>query len=215
MHLPGGFVFYPSRYSPPIGHEGVAIDLVESRLLSAGCIRCATFLAATSRPGERTFHDIRGEDGESETVHVCPGLFRLRAASDNVLYGYSFGGNLCIHAEGDYSRCDFSSPAPVFDLADGVESTNVFLYSEFVALLARRRAAWNDDTRFGRCLITADPFELFIATIVLLAEHLGSFRSSAWTEEYRRGAVVLRRWMATLREAGQWPLVPLRLEALM
>lgn len=212
MSLPGGFVFHPSRYSPPIGHDGLDIELTEPRSPLAGCILCATFLVAASRPCERTFHDIHDEDGESELLRVCPGAFRLRAANDNIIYGFTFGGSLQIHAMGDHTGCDIASPAPIFNLAYGLESTNVFLFSEFMAMLARRRAVWNDDTRFGRSLVAARPFDVFIAILSSLADYLDRFRPSAFTGEYRRGAAAVNRWIDTLRDAGEWPIDPPRLE---
>lgn len=215
MTIPGGYFFRPSRYSPPIGHTGLDIELIETRAHRADCICSATFPAAASRPTERTFHDMRDEDGESETVRVCAGGFRLRAANGDVIYGYSFGGRLAIHPEPACTHCTLESPAPIFDLAFGPSSTRVFLYSEVMALLARQRARWSNDGDFCRRLIAAEPFALYVAIMANLESYLRRFAGSPWTGEYRKGANAVRRSIATLRAAGDWPLRPPRLEDLL
>lgn len=212
MSIPGGYVFHPSRYNPPIGHAGLDIELIEPRAPLAGCIRCATFLVAANRPVEHTFHDTHLENGQGEFHAVCAGIFRLRAGNGDVIHGYSFGGHLDVHVEGDHSCCALASPAPIFDLAFGLTSTRVFLYSEVMGLLARRRALYRDDHEFCRRLVAADPFALFVAVMAALAEYLARFDGSPLLEEYRKGARAVQRSINTLQEAGDWPLLPPRIE---
>lgn len=215
MSIPGGFVFRPSRYAPPIGHAGLDLELIEPRMPVAGCIRCATFLVAASRPVEKTFHDIHNEEVNSESLDVCAGNFRLRAANGDVIYGYSFGGHLQLYAEGDHTCCRLTSSAPVFDLAFGLSSTRVFLYSEVMATLARRRALFKDDNTYCRQLVAADPFELFVAVMMTMEEYLSHFNHSDYMNEYRKGGRAVRHSIITLRKAGDWPLRPRRLEDLL
>jgi len=215
MTIPGGYSFRPSRYSPPIGHAGLDIELIEAHAHRSDCICSATFLAAGSRPTERTFHPISDEAGEDEAVHICAGSFRLRAANGDVVYGYSFGGRLAVHPEPACTHCALESPAPMFDLAFGPASTRVFLYSEVMALLARQRAKWANDADFCRRLVTAEPFALYVAIMTYLESYLRRFTGSPWAGEYRKGDKAVRRSIATLRAAGDWPLMPPRLEELL
>lgn len=212
MAIPGGYVFRPSHYEPPIGHAGLDIELVEPRLPVAGCIRCATFLVAANRPAEHSFHDIHQEESVGESHAVCAGNFRLRAGNGDIIYGYSFGGRIDVHAEGDHTCCALASSAPIFDLAFGLSSTRVFLYSEVMAALARRRATFRDDQAFCRRLMAAEPFALFVAVMSALEEYLSRFNHSMVLDEYRKGARTVRRSIATLQAAGDWPLRPPRLE---
>lgn len=215
MAIPGGYAFRPSRYSPPLGHAGLDLELIEPRMPVAGCVRCATFLVAANRPVEHTFHDVHLEAGEVESHTVCAGNFRLRAGNGDVIYGYSFGGHLDVHAEGDHTCCSLASTAPIFDLAFGLSSTRVFLYSAVMALLARRRAEFRDDQAFCRRLVAADPFALFVAVMSALEVYLSRFDHSIYLEDYRQAERAVHRSIATLREAGDWPLLPPRLEDLL
>lgn len=216
MFIPGGYIFHPSRYSPPIGHDGLDIELTRSLRQGRGCLRAATFEVVTNapRPILRTFQDVHGEDGEVETMRVCPGTFQLQAGNDDVTYGYTFGGRLRVSCRDEHTCGALTSRAPVFSLADGSDPSGVFLYSEFMVLLAYRRAVWGDDAAFGRRLAMVDPFTFFVATLVALDDRLARYRGSIWMDEYRRGSATVRRCIATLREAGEWPLAPPRLEDL-
>lgn len=208
MSIPGGYVFHPSRYNPPIGHSGLDIDLIQPRMPIAGCICSATFYVAASRPVEKTYYDIHNEDIESESFNVCAGNFRLRAGNGDIIYGYSFGGHVDLHAERDQTYCTMSSPAPIFDLAFGLSSTRVFLYSEVMAILARRRAAYRDDQAFCRRLVAADPFALFVAVMATMEEYLSHFDHSDYLNEYWKGARAVHRSIASMRQAGDWPSLP-------
>lgn len=208
MTIPGGYLFRPSRYSPPIGHAGLDIEVTEKPGRRAGYIRSATFPVVITRPTERVVIDSHHENGAAETFPICAGGFRLRAGNDDVIYGFSFGGTVFAGDQGDHTVCRLESAAPIFDLAYELSSTSVFLYSEFAALLARRRAAWADDVEFGRRLAAAEPLSLFIATLAALAVYLACFRGSFALEEYRRGAAAIHGAIATLSLAGEWPAFP-------
>lgn len=208
MSLPGGYVFCPSRYSPPIGHAGLEIELTDAPGARSGCIRAVTFPIVASQPSRRTFHDTRREDGAAETARVCAGCFRLRAGNDDFIGGFSFGGRVSLCETRDCTLCRLESSAPIFDVAFDLSSSVAFLCSEFGALLARRRALWRDDSVFGRRLAAVDPFALFVATLVELDAYLPRFTGSVWMAEYRRGAAAVRRAIATLRAAGEWPEPP-------
>lgn len=208
MSLPGGYVFRPSRYSPPIGHAGLDIELTDAPGARSGCIRAATFQVVASLPARRTFRDTRREDGDVATERVCAGCFRLRAANDDLIDGFTFGGRVCLCEAADCTLCRLESSAPLFDVASGPFSVDGFLCSEFGALLARRRALWRQDAAFGRRLAAVDPFALFVAALAELEAYLPRFGGSVWMAEYRRGAAAVRRAIATLRAAGEWPEPP-------
>jgi hypothetical protein len=107
----------------------------------------------------------------------------------------------------DCTLCRLESTAPIFDMDCVLGSTRVFLYSEFLALLARRRAACANDAVFARKLAAAEPFTLFVATLSALETHLSRFRGAWSMEEFRRSLHCVRRAIFTLGAAGEWPII--------
>ena len=202
---PGTYLFRPSRYSPPLGHDGLDVYLVTKTDACVNAIRHATFPTANPLPGELTFYDTHQQNGKLEIVRVCAGTFRLRAANNELVRGLSFGGLVQLCAEQDCTLCRLDSTAPVFYLSEFISSTREMLYSAFLALLARRRAALGSDAEYARRLQAADPFQLFAATLRTLELYLGQFRGSWAMSGYRSALAAVRRAQKTLSDAGEWP----------
>jgi hypothetical protein len=107
------------------------------------------------------------------------------------------------------------SNAPLFDLQNDISSTGMIIASEIEALLAERLAAWDlDITGFISRLEQVEPLRLFIALIAKIEAEQKLIPNLArggnyWNEEH-----ALRSMIKALDQAGQWPLVPPRLEDL-
>lgn len=209
MSLPGGYSFRPSRYSPAIGHTGLDLELTGDRRVTARCLTCATFPVVLSRPVERTFACTRRSDPGPREFPVYPGGFRLRTGTDNCVYGFEFGGWLSIGAGDGLTVCRLESSAPVFNLGCGQDSPDVFIISSLLGQLACRRATWGrDDAGFERRLASLEPFTLFVAGLSTLDAHLGRFAGAPALGQYHVAHRAVRRYIDTLRRAGQWPSMP-------
>lgn len=208
MSIPGGYFFRPSRYTPSIGHAGLDVVLTNSLNPPAGTIRAATFSISAPLPSPRTFHATNNENPEAEEFRVCAGNFRLVRDNHKVIQGFCFGGQLFAHNERNATICRLESTAPIYQMAYELSWPQAFVVSEFLAILARVRAAWRNDTAFGQRLATADPFQLFIAMLAALDDFLGRFHDSVWVEDYRRGRRLVRQTIATLQASGAWPAAP-------
>lgn len=202
-----GYRFRPSRYSPALGHAGLEVDLTVKPSRSTYFIRSATFRVASSSLGYRTFHDMRGSNGNIQELKVAIGCLRLTACNHDQVCGFSFGGRLEIEDRGDYTVCRLNSTAPVFEMTEGEETATAFVLSELQAQMARRRASWGrNDAEYELRLLNANPYQLFVAGLATLETYLP--RLVRWGEEYRLGLRWVRRAIDILAATGEWPHQP-------
>jgi len=80
---------------------------------------------------------------------------------------FTFGGDLQIVSEDEFTRCTLRSPAPILPCFSD-SPFNTLLVEEVETLLAERREAWEEEhptTFFDERLAASDPFILYLACL--------------------------------------------------
>jgi len=143
------------------------------------------------------------------------GLISLNDRRDKKIEAFSFGAELQIESNPEATGCVFESSAPILALVDP-NSLATRLTAEVEALLGQQRAKWNgqrSDADFDEYLAGVDPFTLYVACLVSVAQRLGTLHPL----DNRLHEILhfTDHEHKTLRSAGVWPLEPQSLDALL
>lgn len=199
----------PSATTPALGYSSVDFRLAARAGNPIPTIRCGTFLVAGPRLTRCRFMHRLHENGPDHTVRVGLGLFKLECDTSDPAYGFTFGGLLTVDWCPDCTLCHLESEAPILGVAADPAATSAFLYAEFVALLARERAAWGtNDAGFEHALLALTPSQLFVASVATLADHLGRLPNTVEMPEYAAGKKALARAIHILQRNQRWPEHP-------
>lgn len=199
-----GLIYYPSRYTPPLGHAGFEVYLSDA-------------------PGERYFDARRAlfpvEQGGvlrrltvehpyrlGEELRFTSGRVRLEAHGGDVEEILTFGGQAEIKVEGDKTICRVTSTAPFLPLGEGSETPFVLLAGELEVMLAESRAGWgsNEASHLDR-LGETDAMALFVASLKTMEERLQRLARVEQDEETQRALHLVRDMRGQLERAGEWP----------
>ncbi len=206
-----GYYFYPSTYSPPLGHASVDVFLAVCENDWFFPTKTAAFPVADDDEGVHHLHVTHSWTLGQRSYRLAPGIFFLIACDGDLVEGFSFGGDLTVDCEDDHIKCQLRSSAPFFDLSDTTELVTI-LVPEFEAELGRLRAGWQGpDEEFDRRVAAADPFALFVVSLGLsnaYAHRLPALDSDQYLLDDRQA---VRRAVHTLQKAGQWPATPVTL----
>lgn len=208
--IQAGYLFLPSRYTPPLGHTCLEMCLSDR---PGDCLfdaRSAVFsLVVDKRPIWTTVYHRRNGLNHS-AFRVGVGFFILRAHDGATVEGFSFGGRLLVEDEGRITHCRLVSPAPILELDLRGETRNAFLAAETLAQLARRQAEYlPNDALFRARLAEADPFKLFVASLATLERRLREMPRVVLDGDYREEVEAVEDIIAIVETAGEWrPPVP-------
>jgi hypothetical protein len=197
------YQFRPSRYSPQLGHNGLDIELKDASGQATNIACSATFRVLSSGLSYRTIRNSRSANNPRRKLRVAVGNFRIDTIPWGAFFGFSFGGWLVMTDRDAYTACQLTSPAPVFELAEELDTEVDFVVATLLALLARHRAGWlRDDVGYEHWLATVDPFQLFKACLASLRSHFSNLEK--FGHEYRAGAKWVRQAIDILGDADEW-----------
>ena len=207
MDLLPGYQFYPSIYSPALGHPKVDIYLTSEPTGRFFDTYQASFLVSEA-----------GDIKELQVVHpwedwmgihrakVVAGRFQLCEKDEDAHYGFSLGGEVAIQNLEKATLCTLTSSAPIFNLSDDPDSLGVVIANEIEALLAKREAAWGENASgYTNRLSDADPLTLFMVIIHTLEQEIQSLPATVRSHGYQGLIHQLKQAMHILEEAGVWP----------
>lgn len=192
---PLGYAFLPHKGFPELGYEALHV-YVYDQPTGEHFDPCRVFCTvAEEHRGHLSLRKLHIEHpwNDKDIHHLCAGRIIVEDHKGKRVEAFTWGGEAHIEKNDAFTRCIFRTPVPmlVFDPNDQTEDA---LISEFEALLARRRAAWEPRLEeFEHHLASADPKTLFAAATLTLHTHLQEYppvgRSTAywkmrsWTEE--------------------------------
>jgi hypothetical protein len=205
MSAEAGYLFYPSRYRPAIGHE--KLDVFLSPAPTGRVFDCAGFYLrarADEWATPTTISLVHNAEMPARSYHVTPGRFWLYDFGGHSLEGFSFGGNLIAVCQNGQTVCSLESNAPILELdPDSYDVERIFV-DAVEAIAGVLRAEWRDDgdAEWLSNLASVEPLALFVSCLVTVQASLNdgghdgdSMRLKTW----------IRRAIRSLRNAGEWP----------
>lgn len=189
---PIGYKFTPHSCYPQLGYEALHVyvyDQPTGEHFDPRRVFCTVAEEHRGRFNLRKLH-IEHPWNDKETYRLCAGRIILEDHKEKRVEAFAWGGEVRIQKKGAFTPCTFRTPVPmlVFDPNDLTEDT---LISEFEALLARRRAAWEPRVEeFEHRLAEADPEALFAAAVLALHTQLQTYPSTGRSAAYWK----MRSW---------------------
>ena len=203
-----GYYYYPSNYSPPLGHPRLDVHLLSEPAHRFFDAHKAIFpVAETDGFRELTITHPWEDWMGSEVERICAGRFQLIDINEVPHYGFSLGGNLEIHNLEAYTLCTLTSSAPIFNLmGDDNKSAEDLLVNEIEVLFAKRMANWaTDETGFAKRMSEIDPLTLFFASLETLENEIQEMPLEVKEHGYQGISHVINETIHTLKEASDWP----------
>lgn len=112
-----------------------------------------------------------------KNCRVIPGMVIMKDRVGKTVEAFTFGGNLHIETENEYTRCSLKSSAPILPL-DIKPTVSTLLADEVKILLAQRRETWYEEhprTTFEEHLAIVDPFILYMFCLDALQNKFSHF----------------------------------------
>jgi hypothetical protein len=166
-----GYRYYPSEKEDDLGHPRLDVLLAEVPSGRHFDPERAEFPVVSAR---NEIQPLAVEHPWTLLNHyrVTAGRIFLYDRLGKVHEAFTYGGELMIETAGAYTRCVYTSPAPILEL-DLEDTAASLLGLESEILLAERRAAWGlDQAGFETRLAGLEPFRLFAACVLALREKL-------------------------------------------
>lgn len=198
-----GYYFHPHPYTFPIGHPQLDFDMLAQPGGRSFNVKKAHFrIWENDNLRKETLSHLVRQPGK---LQVSPGRFSLETFDGRLLNGFCFGGELQIVHFSEFTRCHLTSSAPIGNLSDAPTSSQYIIISELVALAARERSEVNNDEVFEGKLAHAEPFQLFIASLVALDTRAKKLAATAKTQQYRQLSSLTGKAIQAIKDAGDWP----------
>ena len=199
-----GYQFEPSRYNPPLGFSSFWVSLSDrptQRFFDAKYLRLPTFDGRFLHHTQVSRHELEPQ----ETFQVCMGAVSLESHSRETLRGFSFGGVLEVKVEGGNLDCLLTSSAPVFHLQEQAKPSGAVIVDELMDLLAEKQAALkrHEDELYAS-LAKADPYQVFLASLVSLQKRTAAMPVSMRHERYHKVVAELHKAEEILRKSDGW-----------
>lgn len=199
-----GYVFLPSKYTPPVGHTGIDVFL-------------------TPHPGERAFDTAQivlqvEEYGRArstvvnyatsvpDTMHVAPGQMALRAHDGDSFMVLTFGGSLTFETSQAYRTCHVRSSAPVFYMGEEGHALTGLMAAQMAVLMARIEAELRlEESELTGLLSSVDPLLLMATALSEIQAYVNGLPNAVRHEQYYSESVTLTHVIRVLRDTGDWP----------
>lgn len=213
-----GYHFFPKRYPHAPGYPRLDVDLIDvptfrhydpeyldipvARNTSAGQTPRVEVL--------KIYHPwtLKGE------YKVCAGPVVLTDRVGKEVEAFTFGGDLRIQLEENYTTCSHESPAPILEIKKGDDIPRI-LAEEMEIILAERRAAWiPNEEDYERRLVKADPLDLYIACLDFLREKYEK-NSRKELPHTHHSLKFIHEEIDVLRKLGVWPFLVPRIDKLL
>lgn len=204
-HHLAGFVYHPPRSAGQLGYPELEINILAEPMNAFFDTRWARF-PVVGLEGDIGHATVRHPWHGAKRYDVCVGRIVLGDFEGRLVETFSLGGELTITGQQSMTTCKFTSPAPIFDLANPFTAVEM-LVIELEALLARQHAEWGTDDRgFERCLAGIDPKTLYVAGVVAVVERLREVPPYLLdVDRYRQVVRDLSAVIDDLHESGDWP----------
>jgi hypothetical protein len=137
--------------------------------------------------------------GAADQYQVCLGRIVLRDRKEKVVQAFSFGGELTIRVEPDFTLCQLRSDLPILDLTEenGLE---LFLVSEIEVILSELRAEPAvDESDLEQSLCEIEPGMLYVALLLELEARLKMLRNEAGDHRILDGLLVVQHALGNLQ----------------
>jgi len=204
-----GYYFYPSKYSPALGHPRVDIYLLSEPSHKFFDTHKAIFPVAESDGFRELAITHPWEDWMGpEAERVCAGRFQMIDSDGITRYGFSLGGELKILNQEANTLCTLTSSAPIFNLMrDDPQSVGDILVNEIEVLFAQRMATWGtDEAGFAKRMSEVEPFTLFLAALLGLEKEIQEMPLEVKEHGYQLASNIVKETIHTIKQAGEWPL---------
>lgn len=199
-----GLIYYPSRYSPPLGHAGFEIRLTSSPTARYFDARRAMFPVEQS--GTLRLLPVEHPYRLANEFRFTSGRIRLEAHDGDHEEIVTFGGNASVTVEGNQTVCRVTSTAPFLPLNNDIESPFVLLESELEVVLAQSRAGWGrEEARHLDRMGELEPMTVFVASIRTLEERLQRLSRVEGDPATRQTLRLARDIHYLLERSGEWP----------
>ena len=199
-----GLIYYPSRYSPPLGHAGFEIRLTGSPVPRYFDAWRALFPVEQS--GALRLLPVEHPYRLANEFRFASGRIRLEAHDGDHAEIVTFGGSASVSVEGNETVCRVVSTAPFLPLNNDIESPFVLLESEIEIVLAQSRAGWGgEEARHLDRLGDVEPMTLFVACIRTLEERLQRLSRAEGDPATRQTLRLARDIHFLLERSGEWP----------
>ncbi len=201
---PIGYALSPHPRFPGLGYEALTVYVYDQPTGEHFDPRKVFCTVAEEHRGGRELRHLHIEHPWSggRAYTFSAGRIILEDHKGKRVEVFAWGGGCHLESREAFTRCVFHSPVPMllFDPSDETEDT---LISEFEALLARRRAAWEPEAEaFERRLASLEPERLFAAAIRQLSQHLKTYPAAGRTPAYWRMRSWVEEALLHLREHG-------------
>jgi hypothetical protein len=207
-----GYTFHPQLYPQAPGHPQLDIVLRATPTGLHFDPKWVRLPVASANRGIELL-TVRHPWQWKEHYRACEGHVSLHDHKNKVIEAFAFGGDLQIMSEEDRTTCILSSSAPIVEMLPEPltrgPSVHMMLVEEVEALIAQRRAAWDQEQApiaFDRRLAAVDPLRLYLACLGALNEKFAHFPHGAEDELTHQFIVFLHAESKALHEMGTWPL---------
>ncbi len=198
-----GYYFHPSKYEGLPSHPQLDINIYAEPTEQHFDPKQVTVPIFDSG-GMSTVKIIHPWSGQPQ-MQICTGRIIIHDRLDKVVEGFTLGGDIAITNQGDVTRCQITSPAPIIHLFENEDIATV-LVSEFEAMLAKRRAFWVGKTNeFEQRLSQADPHILFVAGLMAIKKSLAQTPIVLHNERYYQTTHIINEALRIAKEKGHWP----------
>ena len=199
-----GLIYYPSRYSPPLGHAGFELRLTGAPVGRFFDARRALFPVEQS--GAMRLLPVEHPYRLVSEFRFTSGRIRLEAHDGDHEEVVTFGGQAAVSVAGNETICRVTSSAPFLPLSNDIESPFVLLESELEIVLAQSRAGWGrEEARHLDRMGELEPMTLFVASIRTLEARLQRLSKAEGDPNTRQTLRLARDIRYLLERSGEWP----------
>lgn len=199
-----GYLFLPSKYTPPVGHHGLDVFLTphpDDRLFDT-----AQIVLQVEDYGRARRMTINYAANVPDVMHVAPGQLALRAHDGDSFMVLTFGGSVTLHTDDRYRTCQLRSTAPIFYLGEEGHALTGLMAAQMAVLMARTEAELRieEPDLMGR-LSAVDPLLLMATALNEIQGYVNAMPGEIRHEQYHGESAALMRVIHILQDAGDWP----------
>lgn len=212
MHEVDGYLFLPSKYTPPVGHAGLDVFLTPHPAERA--FDTAQVVLQVEEYGRARSTLVNYAASVPDDMHLVPGQLALRAHGGDSFMVLTFGGHVTFETSADYRTCHVRSTAPIFYMGEEGHALTGLMAAQMAVLMARTEAELRmEEPDLNGVLSAVDPLRLMATALSEIQHYVDALPDAIRHEQYHGEVVALARVIRILHEAGDWPArVPSLLE---
>lgn len=199
-----GYLFLPSKYTPPVGHTGLDVFLTPHPAERA--FDTAQVVLQVEDYGRARRMTINYAANVPDTMHVAPGQLALRAHGGDSFMALTFGGRVTFRTDEQYRTCQLRSTAPIFYMGEEGHELTGLMAAQMAVLMARTEAELRiEESELTGLLSLVDPLHLMAVALNEIQDYVNALPREIRYERYHGESVALTRVIRILQEAGEWP----------